>query len=101
MNLRVFSSTTLPTMHTFQQLEIYNKSTCRIPSIGEDYHQIDESVLLASIARHRRKVVLRGVEIVVNWVIIVTHVKRKRRLYCRLTLVDIDFGSHDTIPLTA
>ena len=46
-------STTLrlpPTIRTSRQLEAYNKSTRRIPSIGEDYYEIDESALPASTA---------------------------------------------------
>src|SRR5437588_12974388 len=41
-------STTLrlpPTIRTPRQLEAYNKSTRRIPSIGEDHHEIDKSAL--------------------------------------------------------
>ena len=46
-------STTLrlpTTIRTSRQLEAYNKSTRRIPSIGEDYYEIDESAPPASTA---------------------------------------------------
>ena|SRR5437764_7689886 len=39
-----------PTICTFRQLEAYNKSTCRILSIDENYYKIDESALSASTA---------------------------------------------------
>ncbi len=46
----------LPDVRSSRQLEAYNKSTRRMPSAGEDYHEIDESGLPASTAPASTKV---------------------------------------------
>ena len=58
-------STTLrlpPDVHSSRQLEAYNKSTRRMPSAGEDYHEIDELDLPASTAPASTKVGTRRCE---------------------------------------